>query len=229
MNTKTYAILAVILFFGQNIVLANQCDNFYAKVTYALNHTKKGMSATNFEHQMYYAERALTALEKGKEFMADCSCAKTKNKTLDAMETLDKAIEPVDWEAGRFFTKKAMAQINELITILDECTFGSSTTATITDSADTTMEHEAYSDEKMEEPSSMEMEMIAIFDKHANEKLMAAEKAIEQLVELSKTINADSSEDSNDPNSLTSHQKAYLQEAQKLLKEGIKNLGGEQQ
>ncbi|MEZ4811097.1 MAG: hypothetical protein R2819_12120, partial [Allomuricauda sp.] len=213
MNTKTYAVVAFVLFFGLNIALSNQCDNFYAKVTYALNHTKKGMTATNFEHQMYYAERALDALEKGKEFMAECGCAKSMDKTLDAMETLDKAIEPVDWEAGRYFTKKAMGQINELITILDECTLGTSTTATIMDSADTTLEHEAYVDDKEDEQNSMEMEMAAIFDKHAKEKLMAAEKAIEQLVEFSKTIGNDSSGDESDPNSLASHQKAYLQEA----------------
>ena len=120
-----------------------------------------------------------------------------------------------------------MGQINELITILDECTLGMSTTTTIMDSADTTLEHEAYVDEKEEEQDSMEMEMAAIFDKHAKEKLLAAEKAIEQLVELSKTIGTDSTEDQSDPNSLASHQKAYLQEAQKLLQDGIKNLGGE--
>lgn len=227
MYTKTYTASAFALFFALNIAFSNQCDNFYAKVTYALNHTKKGMTATNFEHQMYYAERALTALEKGKEFMGECGCTKAKDKTLDAMETLDKAIEPVDWEAGRFFTKKAMGQINELITILDECTLGTQTT-TIMDSADTALEHEAHVEQNENVQNSMELEMIVIFDKHAKEKLIETKKAIDQLVALSKTIGASSTKDESDPNSLASHQKAYLMEAQKLLEEGIRNLGGEE-
>ena len=75
--------LACVL--GMQASFSNQCDSFYSKVTYALNHTKKGLSATNFEHQMYYAERALAALEKGKPFMDDCSCEKAKDKTLDTL------------------------------------------------------------------------------------------------------------------------------------------------
>lgn len=128
MAPKSHVLVVLAIFFAVQATYSNQCDNFYAKVTYALSHGKKAMNATNFEHQMYYAERALTALEKSESFMAECSCDKAKNKTLDAMETLDKAIEPVDWETGRFFTKKALGEINELITIIDQCTLGNSTT-----------------------------------------------------------------------------------------------------
>ena len=106
MFTKLRLLCILACFFCMQVSFYGQCDNFYSKVTYALNHTKKGMSATNFEHQMYYAERALTAVEKGKAFTEGCDCEKAEDKTLDVMETLDKAIEPIDWEAGRFFTKK---------------------------------------------------------------------------------------------------------------------------
>jgi hypothetical protein len=184
------------------------------------------MSATNFEHQMYYAERALTALEKSEQFKNECDCTKAENKTLDALETLDKAIEPVDWEAGRYFTKKALGQINDLITILDECTLGASTTVTIADNATTTMEHQAHADDEAPE-NAMELEMIKVFEKHSSEKLNSAKEAIDQLVELSKTIGAPNG-NSIDSNSLEYHQKAYLENARKLLEEGLKNIGGEE-
>ncbi|MBO0340809.1 MAG: hypothetical protein VX798_12600 [Bacteroidota bacterium] len=225
MAPKSHVLVVLAIFFAIQATYANQCDNFYSKVTYALSHGKKAMEATNFEHQMYYAERALTALEKGETFMADCSCVKAKNKTLDAMETLDKAIDPADWEAGRFFTKKALGEINELITILDQCTLGTTTT-------EPTVEAEVAYEENPETEvvettsvASMELEMIKVFEKHADDKLQSAEQAIEQLVELSNSIGPSSNND-QDPNSLAAHQKAYLEKAKKLLEEGIKNLSG---
>lgn len=230
MAPKSHVFVVMAILFAVQATYANQCDNFYSKVTYALSHGKKAMEATNFEHQMYYAERALTALEKGETYMAECACDKAKNKTFDAMETLDKAIEPADWEAGRFFTKKAIGEINELITILDQCTLGTSTTAVAME--DTTNTSETYDEETVETSktasvASMELEMIKVFEKHADDKLQSAEQAIEQLVELSNSIGS-SSGNSQDPNSLEAHQKAYLEKAKKLLEEGIKNLGGEE-
>lgn len=218
MAPKSHVLVVLAIFFAVQTTYSNQCDNFYAKVTYALSHGKKAMNATNFEHQMYYAERARTALEKSEAFMAECSCDKAKNKTLDAMETLDKAIEPVDWETGRFFTKKALGEINELITIIDQCTLG--TPAASPASAEVTPNETAS-------VNSMELEMIKVFEKHANDKLQSAEQAIAQLVELSSSIGPASAGNDQDPNSLAAHQKAYLEKAKKLLEEGIKNLSGE--
>ncbi|WP_421811808.1 hypothetical protein [Flagellimonas sp.] len=229
MAPKSHVFVVMAFLFAIQATYSNQCDNFYAKVTYALSHGKKAMDATNFEHQMYYAERALTALEKSEAFMAECSCDKAKNKTLDAMETLDKAIEPVDWETGRFFTKKALGEINELITIIDQCTLGISTTSSIVTTEATSYNEGSEIEETTETATveSMELEMIKVFEKHADDKLQSAEQAISQLVQLSNSIG--STPDGNqDPNSLAAHQKAYLEKAKKLLEEGIKNLGGEE-
>ena len=124
MAPKSHVFVVMAILFAVQATYANQCDNFYSKVTYALSHGKKAMDATNFEHQMYYAERALTAMEKAESFMADCSCQKAKNKTLDAMETLEQAIEPADWDTGRFFTKKALGEINDSLGKVIMC-FGS--------------------------------------------------------------------------------------------------------
>ena len=222
MNPKSFALWAITLVIGTHLSFSNQCDNYYAKVTYALSHSKKAMKATNFEHQMYYSERAMTALEKSKTFMGDCNCAKSEDKTLDAIESLNKAVEPNDWDAGRYFTKKSIGIINELITLLDECTLGNSTT--IEDSGDVTLEHEAYPGENTEQQNTAEKELIAVFEKHAQTKLSATEKAIEEMIVLSKSIGNNPKEGQNSPNSLESHKKAYLEEAKKLLEEGLQKL-----
>ncbi|MEP3570826.1 MAG: hypothetical protein ABJN28_11970 [Flavobacteriaceae bacterium] len=225
MISKSNRLTVFALFFAVNISFSNQCDNFYAKVTYGLSHTKKALSATNFEHQMYYAERALTALEKSKTFMSECGCEKSEDKTLDAIESLNKAIEPVDWDRGRYFSKKSMGIINELITILDECTLG--TTIVVEDSANSTFENEGYVDSDEANQESMEQEMVKVFDKHAKDKLKSTEKAIAQLVVFSKSFDHGTSNEDNDPNNLGSHQKAYLQEAKELLEKGLKALENE--
>ncbi|MDC6364506.1 MULTISPECIES: hypothetical protein [Flavobacteriaceae] len=223
MNPKSYALLAIALVFGAQLSFSNQCDNFYAKVTYALSHSKKAMTATNFEHQMYYAERAMTALEKSETFMSECGCAKSEDKTLDAIESLARATDPNDWDAGRYYTKKSIGIINELITILDECTIGASEPIVIEDNADTTLEHEAHAEDETDQ-KSMEKEMVEVFEKHAQNKLHTAEKAIEQLVALSKTRGMASKQNNNDSDTLESHQKAYLEKAKKLLEEGLNRL-----
>ena len=228
MAPKSHVFVVMAFLFAIQATYSNQCDNFYAKVTYALSHGKKAMEATNFEHQMYYAERALTALEKSETYMAECGCEKAKNKTLDAMETLAQAIEPADWEAGRFFTKKAIGEINELITIIDQCTLGTSPTTEATVEMTTPYEENPVAEEtETESVNSMELEMIKVFEKHADDKLQSAEKAINQLIELSSSIGSGPADNQQDPNSLAAHQKAYLEKAKKLLEEGIKNLGGQ--
>lgn len=226
MNNKHYALFAFLCFFGANTILSNQCDDFYAKVTYGLSHTKKALGATNFEHQMYYAERALIAIEKSQTFMGECDCAKSEDKTLDVIEVLNKAIDPVDWDAGRYFSKKSMGMINELITILDECTLGTTPETIVEDSAEITLEHEAYAEDK-ENEVSMEEEMIKVFDKHANDRLNATKKAVAQLVQLSKSFSLGSLEKENGKESLEHHQKKYLENAKKLLQEGLDALEAE--
>jgi|SRR5690606_19524146 len=217
MVPKSRVPVVVAFLFAIQAVFPNPCDNFYSKVTYALNHGKKAMTATNFEHQMYYAERAYEALENSKSFIGDCDCAKAQSQTVGAMETLDKAIDPTDWEAGRFFTKKALGQINELITSLDQCTLG------IAPEIDFAQGGTA-ANPSSGSVNSMELEMVKIFDKHAADKLQQAQTAIDQLVELSKTIG--NAPVDADPNSLSAHQRAYLDKARKILESGLQNLGG---
>ena len=214
-------MLFSILGFSQT----SRCDNLYAKVTYSLSHTKKAMTATNFEHQMYYAERAYTALEKSQQYQAECGCSKLENKTLDVMEVLEKAIEPFDWEAGRFYTKKSMALINELITSVDECTQNDPAPVVVSDSDNTTLEHEAYTHEAEKDSNNgLENEMAKVFQEHAEARLDSAKKAVEKLVLLSKMYNPHSDASANNAQSLIAQQKAYLEEAKKILEDGIQAL-----
>lgn len=175
------------------------------------------MTATNFEHQMYYAERAYDALEKSKQYQAECGCAKLKDKTLDAMEVLEKAIEPYDWEGGRFYTKKSIGLINELITAIDECTQNDPGPVVVSDSDESTIENQAYSDTQEKQDD----EMIQVFQDHAQARLDSAKKAVEKLVLLSKMNNPHSNADAN---KLVAEQRAYLKEAKKILEEGIQAL-----
>jgi len=214
MIQKNHLISTLALFSFFTFTYGSNCDNLYAKVTYSLSHSKKAMTATNFEHQMYYAERALVALEKSKEYQAECSCAKSEDKTLDAIEVLEKAIEPRDWEAGRFYTKKSIALIDELITVIDECTQNSASTTV--NNPDSEMENEG----SIEKGTTVDDEMIKAFDLEAKAKLDSAKVAIKKLVLFSKAHNPTSGEENN----LSSRYKKYIEDAKKILEEGIQNL-----
>nr|WP_298998517.1 hypothetical protein [uncultured Allomuricauda sp.] len=229
MAQRTYVVSAILLLSIFASAQTNRCDNLYAKVSYSLSHTKKAMTATNFEHQMYYAERAYTALEKSKQYQAECGCAKLEDQTLDVMEVLEKAIEPFDWEAGRFFTKKSMAMINELITKVDECTQNDPAPIVVEDSDNVTLKNDSYTQEseKQSPTESLENEMAKVFQAHAEARLDSAKKAVEKLVLLSKTYNPNSVTQESEGNSLVAQQQAYLKEAKRILEEGIQALDKE--
>ena len=222
MAQKTILVSAFMLFSIFGFSQTSRCDNLYAKVTYSLSHTKKAMTATNFEHQMYYAERAYTALEKSKQYQTECGCTKLEDKTLDVMEVLEKAIEPFDWEAGRFYTKKSMAMINELITSIDECTQNDPAPVVVSDTDTATTENKAYVDAaEKQADKSLEDDMAKVFQNHAQARLDSAKKAVEKLVLLSKMYNPHSDDNSN---GLVAEQQAYMAEAKKILEEGIQAL-----
>ncbi|MEM9362581.1 MAG: hypothetical protein AAGA43_08100 [Bacteroidota bacterium] len=222
MAQKTILVSFFMLFSILGFSQTNRCDNLYAKVTYSLSHTKKAMTATNFEHQMYYAERAYTALEKSKQYQTECGCTKLEDKTLDVMEVLVKAIEPFDWEAGRFYTKKSMAMINELITSIDECTQNDPAPVVVSDTDTATIENEAYVEAPEKQSNkSIEDDMAKVFQNHAQARLDSAKKAVEKLVLLSKMYNPHSDAGSS---GLVAEQRAYMAEAKKILEEGIQAL-----
>ncbi len=98
------------------------CSSLYSAVTYAFSHSGKSLKANNFDHQRYYAKRSMEAIEKAKQQLGSCGCDKAGDIIYDIKQNLEKAMDPEDWEAGRFYVKKARAFLEELITALDICT-----------------------------------------------------------------------------------------------------------
>ncbi len=115
------ATLFLLLILSVNFSIA-QCSSAYSQATYALAHTKKSLNADNFDHQMYYAGRAIDALEKAKTLVESCGCDDAINPILDGLDNLKQAEEPADWEAGRFYAKHGYEYLQELMTKLDICT-----------------------------------------------------------------------------------------------------------
>lgn len=99
----------------------NPCENLYSNVTYALAHTKKALKVTGFDHQVYYAKKALSMFDESKKDIELCNCKSVEDQSFDAILNLNKAVDPIDWYAGRFYSKKALEEIDALITILDNC------------------------------------------------------------------------------------------------------------
>ncbi|NAS32627.1 hypothetical protein GTQ40_16725 [Flavobacteriaceae bacterium R38] len=122
---KTSFILLWILF-GFNSIEASgiDCAEAHSPATYALSHAKKSLKADNFDHQKYYAERALEAFEKTKALIENCGCQEALNAITQGSENLKKAAEPNDWDKGRFYVKKAYADAQNLISSLEMCTSG---------------------------------------------------------------------------------------------------------
>jgi hypothetical protein len=118
-----YVIALFVLTLTATVGHAN-CTNAYASAGYSLSHAKKSMEANNFEHQQYYAERALKAFEEAREQNENCGCAKAVDPILDGIENLKTALSQDKWDNGRFYTKKALEKAEQVLNNLDVCTVG---------------------------------------------------------------------------------------------------------
>lgn len=114
MKISLFAFCTLVSF----MAIAN-CDTTYSSASYALNHTKKSFVAKNFDHQKYYAGKALEALEKAQRLVKQCGCNKALSPILQGIENLEKAIGQQDWDMGRYYTKKALKDTQQIIEFLD--------------------------------------------------------------------------------------------------------------
>ena len=71
MTTKFLLSFTFIL---TTLWVSAKCDNTYTSASYALNHAKKSISSKNFDHQKYYAYKALEALEKARKLIELFHC-----------------------------------------------------------------------------------------------------------------------------------------------------------
>lgn len=200
-----YALPIFLFSFFNNTNTTEACDNLYSKVTYALSHSKKALGATNFEHQMYYAERALTAMEKAESYRTACGCVATEDTSFESIKNLEKAIEPQDWDAGRFYTKKSKSYIEQLITSLDECSFSANNDAN---------EEILNADNNV----STETESLEKYTSAIKESIHTTDK---QLVSLLETL---TKETPNSSNEIKKQQEFYRAKTIELLRKNIEQL-----
>ncbi len=97
----------------------DDCSGVYNLATYALSHSKKALKAHNFDHQVYYSGKTLESYEKIVDNMENCDCKNATELILDIAVDAEKAADPVDWDRGRYYSKKVYLNTQELITILD--------------------------------------------------------------------------------------------------------------
>ena len=198
------------------------CTNAYASAGYALAHAKRALSADNFDHQRYYAERALAAFEKTEQLASECGCEASQNHIYKGEENLDKAIDPKDWEMGRYYTKKALANAQDVITALDVCSSGK-TSEMIADAAVAS----SASEEDIKNPEELQAQQtlkrvteltFLEFEKSVRE--MASILGCGQTIELlrNKTFK---SEEALENESLEATRQYYLQQSVALQKQAL--------
>ena len=115
------SFLLISLLFVNTALFAN-CGEAYSTATYALSHTKKSLDSNNFDHQMYYADRAIDALEKTKGLAENCGCDNSMDYILNGLVDLKKSADPEDWDKGRYYAQKAYEELQSLISAFDVCT-----------------------------------------------------------------------------------------------------------
>lgn len=126
---KKIILLTLSCFMLSTMVMAD-CLDAHSSASYALMHTKRALKSDNFDHQRYYAERAVDAFEKTQQKMQGCDCAEAGKAIEEALIDLKKAVDPVDWKTGNFFTKKALEDAEAMMNALEICTSSPASTNT---------------------------------------------------------------------------------------------------
>ncbi|MBC9798320.1 hypothetical protein [Sinomicrobium weinanense] len=174
-----------IFFLMSSVFAFADCITLYSSVTYAFSHSGRSLKADNFDHQRYYAKRALRSLEKAEEQMGSCDCAKINDIMYDVRENLERAIDPDDWDTGRFYVKKAREYLSETMTALDVC---AADTDPVPASVPEEEKESDYNDKKMtgENPVTLAEKQQAL--KKEQEALIAKQKKLERQLEEQRRI-----------------------------------------
>jgi len=130
---KTTVFFLGLFFVMSSGYSQDSCLEAHSAASYAVFHTNKSLKADNFDHQRYYASRAIEAFEKTQAFVEKCGCTEARVNIDLGLENLRKAADPEDWDKGRYFTKKALAEAQNLIASLEMCNSGRKQTSFQTD------------------------------------------------------------------------------------------------
>ncbi len=184
MNLLMKNFLACLVFSLISLGIHANCTNSYSSAGYSLSHAKRSLSSNNFQHQQYYAERALLAFEKAQFQIESCGCQASIAHILDGIENLETALSQTEWDMGRFYTKKALENAEELLNSLDVC----STTGTegfetgFEDTQKSVSDQIETLSENIEEVSTLEKQLD--FKRVAEIDIAALERSIRELATL---------------------------------------------
>ncbi len=162
----------------------SNCTNAYASAGYTLSHAKKSMEANNFEHQQYYAQRALTALEKTRDENETCGCPGASDPILDGIENLNTALSQEKWDNARFYTKKALEDAERVLYSLDVCAMGKEPVQEDTASDDPQTDISPESPDSGEVSADAEWDAKLQIKQAAEDEIAALEKSIRNMAAL---------------------------------------------
>ncbi|MCV6630666.1 MAG: hypothetical protein OIF50_12510 [Flavobacteriaceae bacterium] len=163
----------------------DDCTDAQSNSSYILSHAKRALNSDNFEHQTYYADRSLQALQKTKSLLGNCSCKEAKDPIYEAEISLKKAIAPKDWDQGRFYTKKAIEHIDALMNAMYNCTSGVPTNVEKSSELDTTQEQLLAKQKELEaQQAALKKQQENLAKEMAKQKEIAAENAKKRAKEL---------------------------------------------
>lgn len=201
------------------------CTNAYSSASYGLAHAKKSLSSNNFDHQRYYAERALTAFEKTESLAANCGCEASGEPIWQGMDNLKKAIDPKDWEMGRYYTKKALANAQDLMAALDRCTSGEDTILPeLPQETNTTASDDLKNPEELRAQLDLKrLAEITMFEVEKSIRELAATLGCTESFDLVENI-AERSEEQIKEESFDATRQFYLAQSMALQKQALKAL-----
>ncbi|UOB16940.1 hypothetical protein [Abyssalbus ytuae] len=160
------------------------CDKAYSKASYALLHIQKALKADNFDHQMYYAERALEAFNETDEALQGCNCKKASNAAFEGIQNSKNAVSPDKWETGRFYCKKALEDARTLIDEISFCNESGFSSTYSSDEITTDISEISASVENdnviSEETQSIQQQQLTL--EQQRQKLLEEQKKLEEQI-----------------------------------------------
>lgn len=182
--------LLLTFFFALTFGAFAQCTTAYSSASYALAHTKRAFSADNFDHQMLYADRGVEAMVKAKVLIEECGCQPALNELVQALDNLEKATDPADWEAGRYFTKIALEHMKTVMGELDRCTTGASSTVPayeLSTSEESATTYLAVNSDLQSEQDNLEAQRLRLEEEQRKlEEKIARQKAMAEQARISR-------------------------------------------
>lgn len=174
------ALLIPIALQAQN----SSCEKAYSKASYALLHVQKALKADNFDHQMYFAERAYEAFSETQESLQGCNCKTASDAVYEGVQNSQSAINPDKWETGRYFCKKALENARTLIDAISICnesgfstSYTPSETTTEISDISTDVENDALITAETE---SIQQQQLTLEQKR--QQLMEEQKKLEEQI-----------------------------------------------